>query len=73
MPVDPAARKVSAQLATTAEPMDFLYTLLYPLEWVVAWLRVSFHQLFISVGFEDTSGSPGRCRSWAWSSSSGSS
>jgi YidC/Oxa1 family membrane protein insertase len=36
--------------------MDFINTLLYPLEWVVAWLMVSFHQLFTFIGLAGTSG-----------------
>ena len=36
--------------------MDFINTLLYPLEWVVAWLMVGFHQLFTTIGFPENSG-----------------
>jgi YidC/Oxa1 family membrane protein insertase len=36
--------------------MDFFYTLLYPLEWVVAWLMVSFHQLFTLIGLPEDAG-----------------
>jgi len=31
-------------------------TVLAPLEWVVAWLMVSFHQLFTAIGFPEASG-----------------
>ena len=36
--------------------MDFFDTVLAPLEWVVAWLMVSFHRLFTFVGLQPDSG-----------------
>jgi YidC/Oxa1 family membrane protein insertase len=39
--------------------MDFFSSLLYPLEWVVAWLMVMFHDVFTFVGMPATGG-------WTW-------
>ena len=36
--------------------MDFIYTLLYPLQWVVAWLMVNFHKVFSFIGLPEDSG-----------------
>jgi YidC/Oxa1 family membrane protein insertase len=39
--------------------MDFLNTILYPLEFVVAWIMVAFHSVFTAVGMPEDSG-------WTW-------
>ncbi|MGL5829233.1 MAG: membrane protein insertase YidC [Angustibacter sp.] len=40
--------------------MDFIYSLIYPLELVVAWIMVKFHALFTALGMPAASG-------WTWS------
>jgi YidC/Oxa1 family membrane protein insertase len=39
--------------------MDFFSSLLYPLEWVVAWIMVMFHDVFTTLGMPAASG-------WTW-------
>src|SRR5690625_2855054 len=39
--------------------MGFFDTILYPLKWVVAWVLHLFHELFVFVGMDATSG-------WTW-------
>jgi YidC/Oxa1 family membrane protein insertase len=40
----------------TEDPMTFFDTILAPLEWVVAWLMVGFHQVFTWVGLPPAAG-----------------
>jgi len=36
--------------------IDFFYQLLYPIQWVVAWIMVRFHDLFTWIGFDPAGG-----------------
>ena len=38
---------------------DFFNSVLYPIEWVVAWIMYGFHQAFTAVGMPAASG-------WTW-------
>lgn len=35
---------------------NFFYTLFYPIEWLIAWIMVLFHKLFVLLGMPDGSG-----------------
>jgi YidC/Oxa1 family membrane protein insertase len=39
--------------------VDFLYSILYPLEWVVAWIMVAWHTVLSALGMPEASG-------WTW-------
>jgi YidC/Oxa1 family membrane protein insertase len=36
--------------------IDFFYQLLHPIQWVVAWIMVRFHDLFTAIGFNPAGG-----------------
>ena len=36
--------------------MDALFRILYPIEWIVAWIMVQFHTLYTAVGIDPASG-----------------
>ncbi|WP_432561958.1 membrane protein insertase YidC [Kineococcus sp. SYSU DK003] len=36
--------------------IEFFYDLIYPIQWVVAWIMVRFHDLFTAVGFDPAGG-----------------
>ena len=39
--------------------MDWMDKLLYPLQWVVAWILAIFHEIFTAIGLQADSG-------WTW-------
>ncbi|GMA21581.1 hypothetical protein [Arsenicicoccus piscis] len=50
--------------------MDFLNTLLSPIEFVVAWIMYGWHQAFTAIGMDPEEVSPGACPSSASCASS---
>ena len=48
--------------------MDWLNTILYPIEVLVAWIMYGWHKLFTIIGMPEASG-----WTWAWRSSDSSS
>ncbi len=36
--------------------IEFFYDLLHPIQWVVAWIMVRFHDLFTAIGFDTAGG-----------------
>ncbi|MGI4893680.1 MAG: membrane protein insertase YidC [Janthinobacterium lividum] len=42
--------------------IDFFYQLLHPIQWVVAWIMVRFHELFTTIGLDPAGGA-----AWAFS------